>query len=126
VDFDGEVRQRWDGVDSAGTQEEESGLMLPAVLEEVDSTAEVMIKEVFGAGLAIHSCQDAGIGRAIEHPINNRKIDKVMLIADIPYLDIDSEGTQWLEISFTSFSNQTIDTDDTNTWHVFKKPTGNH
>ena len=100
--------------------------MLATVFQQIDGASKVVIKEFLGTGLPVNSSQHTRIGSTIEYPVNTRKIDKVMFIADIPNPDINAQGAKWLEIRLTSFSNQTIDTGDTNTRHVFKKPTGNH
>ena len=125
MDFDGERSQRWDGVNSAGTQEEESGLVLPAVLEEVDSAAEVMIEEVLGAGLAINSCQDAGIRSAVENPVSCWQCCKILFVADVPYPDINTEGTQWIEVGLAPLADEAVDTGDLKAWKMLKKPAGN-
>jgi hypothetical protein len=92
----------------------------------MDGASEVVIEKFLGTGLAIYTGQHAGIRSAIEYPVNRREIGQILFVADVPHPDIDPQGAQWLEISFTSFSNQTIDTSDTNTRKVLKKPTGNH
>jgi hypothetical protein len=43
-----------------------------------------MIEEFLGAGLAIHSGEDAGIGSAVEYPVGRRKGSKILFVADVP------------------------------------------
>jgi len=55
MDFDGKRDQRRNGVDAAGTQEDEAGAASTAVLEQVDGAPEVVVEKFFGTCLPVNS-----------------------------------------------------------------------
>jgi hypothetical protein len=124
VDFNGKRCQRRDGIDSAGAEQDEAGLVLAAVLEEVDGAAEVVIEEFLGTGLAIDSRQHAGIGSAIKDPVSRWKVGKILLVADVPHPDIDTECAEWLEIGLAPLADEAVDAGDLNAGKMLEKPAG--
>jgi hypothetical protein len=124
VDFDGEVRQRWDGVDATRTQDDEAGLVPAAVLQQVNGPTEIVIEEFLGAGLAIHACKDAGIGSAIQNPVGGRKVGKILFVTDVPYPDINAQRAQWLEIGLAPLTDEAVDARDPNAGKMLEETPG--
>jgi hypothetical protein len=83
-----------------------------------------MIEEFLGAGLAIHSGEDAGIGSAIKDPVGCRKVGKILFVTDVPYPDIDTECAEWLEIGLAPLADEAVDARDLNARKMLKKPAG--
>ena len=117
---------RRDGVDAAGTQEDEAGPVSTAVLEQVDGAPEVVVEKFFGARLAIHSGEDAGVGSAIQKPVRGRKVSQILLVADIPHPDIDTECAEWLEVGLTTLANEAVDAGDPDTGKMLKQAASNN
>ena len=88
----------------------------------MDGASEIVIEEFLGTGLAINSSQHTRIRRAIEHPFYGWQIGEILLVADIPYPDIDSEGTQWLEIGLAPLADEAVDAYNLDTEKMLEKP----
>ena len=98
--------------------------MSAAVLKEVDGSPKVMIEEVLGAGLAIHTRKDTGIGRAVEHPVGSWKIGQILFVADVPHPDIDAQGAQGLQVGLAPLTDEAVDAGDLNARAMLKKAPG--
>jgi hypothetical protein len=90
----------------------------------MNSPTEVVVQEFLGAGLAIHSGKDAGIGSAIKDPVGCRKVGKILFVTDVPYPNVNTEGTQWLEVGLAPLADKTVYASDTDAGKILKKPTG--
>jgi len=95
-----------------------------AVFQKMYGSPEIMVQEVFGAGPAIDSRKDTRICSAIKDPVHGRKVSKILLVANVPHPDVDSEAEERLQIHLASLADQTIDTDNTNIRKMFKKLSG--
>jgi len=73
-----------------------------------------MIEEFLGAGLAIYSGQDAGIGSAIKDPVSGRERSQILFVADVPHPDVDTECAEWLEVGLAPLADEAVDAGDPN------------
>jgi hypothetical protein len=90
----------------------------------MDGSAEVVIEEFLGAGLAIDSGEDAGVCSAIQNPVGCRKVSQILLVADIPHPDIDTEGAEWLEVGLTTLADEAVDAGDPDTGKMLEETPG--
>ena len=123
-DFDGECRQRGNGVDATGAQQDEAHPVSAAVFQQVDCPAKIVIEEFLSAGFSVHTGKDTRIGGAIKDPIGGGKVGKILFVADVPHPHINTQGAKWLEVRLATLSDQAVDASDPDTGQMFEQTAG--
>ena len=81
--FERQARQRSDVVHAAAGEQNEAGVVPPAVFQQIDGALQIVLDELAAAGLAVDAGQHAGDGGGVDDPIAVGKRFEIAGAADI-------------------------------------------
>ncbi len=98
MDLDGQIGEGWYGINAAGAQKDESGIPAFAGFEQIDGAAEVVFDQLAGGAFAIDPGEHAGIGGAVDDPIEGADCFQVARLADIAMGHADPASLKFIAV----------------------------
>ena len=114
-DFQRDGAEGLDGVDATGREKGEGDVSFPAELQHRYRADEIVVEQLVGTRLAIHSGQHRGIRGGVDEPIDVLELGEIAFRSDIAHPGIDPLRPKWFEIRFRSFPGEIVDPADLDT-----------
>ncbi len=91
--------QRGEGVHPAAAQQDKTGLVPLAILEQVRRSVQVVLNQLTAARPPVDARQHARVGRGVDHPIGRRQGFQIRRHARIAMKDLDAQRAQIAAVS---------------------------
>lgn len=107
-----EVGQRWDRIDAARAEQDESGAVLLAVFEHVDRADKVVVDELSRTGFAVDAGEHTGIRSSIDDKLSGGQSVYCGGVAQISGDDFGAEFLQRLSVGFAAGADEVVEACD--------------
>ena len=114
-------REPGDRINAICTQENKTGVHLPAPLQNIDGAEQVVFHELPAGGTPTSAGKHAGVSGRIDHPIDRRKQLQIVRHANVTMNYLDTQGAQDVAIHFAAASREVVDTAYFDTLDLFKQ-----
>ena len=112
MDLDGQIGEGRNGIDAAGAQQNEPGIPAFAGFEQIDGAAQVVLDQLAGGAFAIDPGEHAGIGGAVDDPVEGADCLQVARLADVAVDDPDAQSLKIVAIQPRTGARKVVDAMD--------------